>query len=181
MPYKIQKKDGKHCVVKEGGAQVACHDTPGDAKAQLRALYANEKADLAHALATGTGTVPASIPCFDPECDRAFLEVDRMFDHAESVHTFSDIEELVRDAVRDKYNVDGDYRATPPIPSVYAYVRDLSTDWVVFQKNDHSPGGKSKDTLYKASYSITDGKVTLGEPTEVVRKTVYEPVKKTEA
>lgn len=111
------------------------------------------------------------VACKDETCDRVFLDEALMYDHAEAVHTFSDIEELVRDAVRDKYNVEGDYRATPPIRSVYAWCRDFSTDWVVFEMNKGEKG-----TLYKASYSITDGVVTLGAPVEVVRKTVYEPV-----
>lgn len=116
------------------------------------------------------------IPCLDlAECDRTFLSYERMLDHAEAVHTFSDIEELVRDAVREKYNRDGDRTAVPPIPYRYAWVRDLSTDWVVFEMNE-SNANRERSALFKASYSIVDGNVTLGEPTEVVRKTIYEPV-----
>lgn len=169
MPYKVQKKGDQHCVVKEGGAQVACHDTRSGALAQVRALYANEKADLAHE------GVAAQVACIETDCSRAFLEFDQMVDHAEAVHTFSDIEELVRDAVRDKYNREGNYKVDPPIRSIYAWVRDTSADWVVFEMNRDDKG-----TLYKASYTITDGVVSLGEPVEVVRKTVYEPVQKNE-
>lgn len=109
--------------------------------------------------------------CPEEACDRAFLSEELLYDHAEAVHTFSDIEELVRDAVRDKYNREGNRAALPPVPYRYAWVRDTSADWVVFEMNTDDKG-----TLYKASYSITDGVVTLGEPTQVVRKTVYEPV-----
>lgn len=109
--------------------------------------------------------------CVDDNCDRDFLTEQAMYEHAEAVHTFSDIEELVRDAVRDKYNREGNYRVDPVVPSVYAWCRDFSTDWVVFEMNRADKG-----TLYKSSYSITDGTVTLGAPIEVVRKTVYEPV-----
>lgn len=113
------------------------------------------------------------ISCPGDDCARIFIHEDGLFEHAEAVHTFSDIEELVRDAVREKYYVASDYRATPPVAGVWAWTRDLSTDWVVFEVED---GGDS--TLYKAAYTILDNKVTLGEAVEVVRKTVYEPVKK---
>ena len=281
MPYRIEKKGDQHCVVKEDdGKQVACHDSRAKALAQMRALYANEKADL--------GTTDGTLPCatgdcsrrfvdFDamlghlekvhgegveeardvkagerkklagkgqaikhkdgsvgfpiktvadlknaiqafgraknkaatkafiirrakalgatkllpngwlasgdkahlapgaidcPECDRAFLTEDLLFEHAEAVHTFDDIQRLVSEVVLEKYHERGDYRANPPVPSVWAWVQDLATDWVVF-----SVEKDGDTTLYKASYSITDGAVTLGEPTEVRRRTVYEPVK----
>lgn len=128
------------------------------------------------ALVADTAGVAHVVPCLDlAACDRTFLTYGLMLDHAEAVHTFSDIEELVRDAVREKYNRDGDRTVTPPVPYRYAWVRDLSTDWVVFEMNESS-ANRERNSLYKASYSIVDGNVTLGEPTEVVRKTVYEPV-----
>lgn len=278
MPYKVQKQGEKHCVVKEGdGKQIACHPTRAKALAQMRALYANEKADLAgggmpcaaddcarvfldfeqmlthldavhedaadearevktaerkklagkgqaikhkdgsvgfpiktvadlknaiqsfgraknkaatkafiirRAKALGaTKLLPkgwmssedkahlGTIGC--PECDRAFLHEDLLLEHAEAVHTFDDIQRLVSEAVREKYYVRGDYKADPPVPSVWAWVQDLAEDWVVF-----SVEKDGDTTLYKASYSITDSVVTLGSPTEVQRRTVYEPVNK---
>ena len=118
------------------------------------------------------------VPCLDlAECERTFLSYSLMLDHAEAVHTFSDVEELVRDAVREKYNRDGNSQAVPPVPYVYAWCRDFAADWVVFEVSEGGAGRKEKSTLFKASYSITDGQVSLGEPVEVVRKTVYEPVK----
>lgn len=129
---------------------------------------------------TGDSASNGTVPCLDlAECERTFLSVEKMLDHAEAVHTFSDVEELVRDAVRDKYNRDGNAQSTPPVPYTYAWCRDFATDWVVFEMNKGGAGRKEKSTLYKASYSITDGKVTLGEPVEVVRKTVYETVTST--
>lgn len=105
--------------------------------------------------------------------EREFRSVAQFLDHADSMHTFSDIESLVGEAVREKYYKPGNYKANPPVSSVWAWVRDLATDWVVFivEKEGDS-------TLYKASYSITDGAVTLGDPVEVKRRTVYEEVKK---
>lgn len=127
---------------------------------------------------TGDKASAGIVPCLDlAECERTFLSVEVMLDHAEAVHTFSDVEELVRDAVRDKYNRDGNSQAVPPVPYVYAWCRDFATDWVVFEMSEGGAGRKEKSTLFKASYSITDGQVTLGDPVEVVRKTVYEPVK----
>jgi len=122
--------------------------------------------DKAHHMTT-------TIEC--PDCDRTFLHEDALFEHAEAVHTFDDIQRMVSEAVREKYYRRGDYKADPPVESIYAWVSDLADDWVVFQVEK---GGDS--TLYKASYSIIDAAVTLGAPTEVVRRTVYEPVKKEE-
>lgn len=130
------------------------------------------------------------IKCMDTSCEREFTQRGVMKVHAEAVHTtlvletagqdqadgeptFSDIEEMVREAVREKYYKPGDYHASPPVSTVWAWVRDLSVTWVVFVVEQ-----EGDDTLYQASYSILDGQVTLGEPVEVVRKTVYEPVKK---
>ncbi len=43
MPYKIEERDGKYCVVKEtDGTTVHCHETREAAEEQVRALYANE-------------------------------------------------------------------------------------------------------------------------------------------
>lgn len=47
MPYRIEERDGKFCVVKkDDGATIHCHDTQEQAEAQMRALYAHEKALL---------------------------------------------------------------------------------------------------------------------------------------
>lgn len=172
MPYKVQKKGDKHCVVvSEGpkkGKEVACHDTRAKAVKQVKALYAND--------AASEHVRGAAYPCFDDDCERAFFTVQKMFEHAEAVHTFDDIRRLVSEAVREKYGRAGVYNASPPVPAIWVWVDDLADDWVVFMVEE---GNDS--TLYKASYSITDNEVTLGEPTEVRRRTVYEPVKKTSA
>ncbi len=42
MPYRIEERDGKYCVVKEtDGETIHCHETREQAEAQMRALYAN--------------------------------------------------------------------------------------------------------------------------------------------
>jgi hypothetical protein len=113
--------------------------------------------------------------CPAPGCDRAFLSVDQLEDHAEAVHTFGDVERLVSEAVREKFGRRGDYQANPPIPSIYCWVNDIATDWVVFTVE----GGDTqiKETLYKAPYTVAeDGKVSIGTPVHVRRRTVYEVV-----
>lgn len=43
MPWHIQKRDGKFCVIKDADNSVAgCHASRGEAADQIRALYANE-------------------------------------------------------------------------------------------------------------------------------------------
>ncbi len=43
MPWKLENRDGKVCVIKESDGSVAgCHDSRTDAIKQQRALYANE-------------------------------------------------------------------------------------------------------------------------------------------
>lgn len=111
--------------------------------------------------------------CTDSACGRAFLTVGAMVDHAEAVHTFDDTRKMVHEVVRETYGRTGDYKATPVIPSIWTWIEDMATDWVVF-----SVENGNDTTLNKASYSIVDGNVTLGEPIEVRRRTVYEPVKK---
>lgn len=118
------------------------------------------KTDKAH-LVGGLWACPAE------DCGRAFFDRARLDDHAEAVHSFSDTEQLVSEEVREQYG-----NSDNPQASVYAWVRDIAIDWVVFSVE--SAG--SDNTTYKASYSMVDGKVTLGEPYEVVRRTVYEPV-----
>lgn len=113
--------------------------------------------------------------CPEEGCERSFRDEAGLFEHAEAVHTFDDIRRLVSEAVREKYGRAGQYNASPPIPAIWVWVDDLADDWVVYMVEE---GVDS--TLYKASYSITDNEVTLGEPTEVRRRTVYEPVKKSD-
>lgn len=124
---------------------------------------ANERMDMA--------TMP--VICRDQDCGRGFRGLKALRDHAESVHTFSDIEQLLREHIREKFGRRGDYEAEPPIPSIWTWVNDLAVDWVVFTVD-----GPSNDMkLLKCSYTIdADNNVTLGDPVEVVRRTVYDPV-----
>lgn len=172
MSYKIQRRGDVVCVIDADTARLLSgHGDRAEAIERVGQLY---EADHAQDAAECSGI--HQIVCIDADCSRVFLGFEPMKEHADAVHTFDDIEELVRDAVREKYNRDGDRTATPPIPYRYAWCRDFASDWVVFEVSE-SGATREKSTLFQASYSITDGVVTLGEPTEVVRKTVYEPVK----
>lgn len=141
------------------------HETRAEGLERLRALYAGRGSDMA--------SVRGPIVCCDAACDRPFLEFDTMVEHAEAVHTFNDIERLVAEAVREKYAKPGNYEKKPPVQSIWAWTVDLAEDWVVFNVEKGSDS-----TLLKASYTLVDGVVTLGEPVEVKRRTVYDPVVK---
>lgn len=113
----------------------------------------------------------AWLDCPEEGCERKFLNKATLADHAEAVHTFSDIERAVSEAVREKFGKDNG----PNLPRIYAWVNDLADDWVVFTIE-----APNQCDLMKASYVFDEanGTVTIGDPVEVVRKTVYEPVKK---
>lgn len=130
------------------------------------ARQAAGNADLA-----GSGYQTTQVTCFAPECGRTFFGMDRLQDHAEAVHTFEDIRRILAEYIREEFGRTGDYKATPPVPGIWTWIDDLAADWVAFVVEE---GNDSK--LLKASYTIVDGNVTLGEPTEVRRRTVYEPV-----
>jgi hypothetical protein len=117
-----------------------------------------------------TSTEKAHLDC--PQCDRSFLTDEAFCDHAEAVHTFDDIRRILSEHIREEFGRRGDYKAEPIVPAIWTWIDDLSADWVVYCVEE---GNDSK--LLKASYAITDGKVTLGEPVEVRRRTVFEPVK----
>lgn len=107
--------------------------------------------------------------CPEPGCGRSFLDVAQLAEHAEAVHTFDDIRQQVAEALREAFAV----RPAPGKPDgVYVWIADIADDWVVFCRED---GADS--SLQKVGYSIVDGKVSLGSPVEVVRRTVYEPVR----
>lgn len=58
----------------------------------------------------------------------------------------------------------------------WTWTRDFGDDWVVFHAEGMEPTG-----LYRQSYSVADGVVTLDGETEAVRsRTVYEPVPQTD-
>jgi hypothetical protein len=108
------------------------------------------------------------LTCTHAGCDRTFLDMALLQEHAESVHTYSDIERAVSVAVRAAYGRE----RTPVSPSVFTWVNDLTDDWVVF-----SVEGDTTTKLLKVGYSMDEaGVVTLGEAVEVQRKTVYVPV-----
>lgn len=102
-----------------------------------------------------------------PKCDRKFLDKATLSDHSDYVHTFEDLRMMVGEAIREKYAKS----ATASTGSTYAWVQDMTPEIVYFQVE------KPQDcTTFQATYSVSGTEVTLGNPTEVVRRTVYEPV-----
>ena len=114
----------------------------------------------------------AKLSCRAADCGREFRNLDRLRDHAEAVHTFEDIRRILAEYIRETYGKRGDYKADPIVPAIWTWIDDLAADWVVFMVEE---GNDSK--LLKASYTLVDGNVTIGEAIEVRRRTVYEPVK----
>ncbi len=99
----------------------------------------------------------------------------RALQEAEMSH--DDVRNALRQALKAKYD---------PTNKRWYYIQDVYDSWFVYQ--DADPPGDAQ-ALYKASYAIVDGKVTLGDPVKVVQVTTYQPVteadrlaeKKTEA
>lgn len=114
-----------------------------------------------------------TVACRDADCSREFLTEQAMADHAEAVHTFGDQRQIVQDALKDAYGQKSNYDLK--IQGIYIWIREQAADWVVFERE-----GAGSD-LWKVSYVIdSDNKVTLGEPVQVVQRTVFEPVKDSE-
>lgn len=106
--------------------------------------------------------------CPEDGCDRAFLHEEALVDHADSVHTYSEIETRVAAALRSKFGRAG----SPVSAAIYVWINDLADDWVAFTLDEN--GGTNG--LFKCSYEIDeDSKVTLGDPVAVERRVVYVP------
>lgn len=108
--------------------------------------------------------------CKFADCGRPFLDLATLEEHAEAVHSFNDIESLLREHLREAYGSSGN--PMTGAGRTYVWVTDVSTDWVVFTVETDS-----ECELYKADYSIdASNNVTLGTAVAVVRRTVYDPV-----
>jgi len=111
--------------------------------------------------------------CGEDGCDRSFLSEAQLYDHSEAVHSFDDIRRTVRAALKAKYTPEGQVVSNTPQP--YVWIRDISSDWVVFDVE--SPGGGDSGP-WKQSYAL-DASMTVtfsGEPVRVIETTVYVPV-----
>lgn len=128
---------------------------------------------LLNAALTGPDVASGVLNCHAPDCGRSFYRPSRLQDHAEAVHTFEDVRRILNEHIREEFGRRGDYSSKPIVPAIWTWIDDLATDWVVFQVEEDN-----ETQLLKASYAITDGAVSLGEPVEVRRRTVYEPTKK---
>jgi hypothetical protein len=107
------------------------------------------------------------LECIHEGCDRVFGTEEAAEDHALAVHSHDEVRMAISKALRAKF-------AGPP--RHWTYVVETADDWFVYSLE--TPGAID-DTLYRQGYSFSDGEATLkGEPVEVRRRTVYEPVKK---
>ncbi len=79
--------------------------------------------------------------------------------------SFDQVRELIRHALRARMGLSGNDIGGP-------WVTDVYDDYFIYENNDK---------YFQASYSIENGAAVLGDPMEVERKTVYEPVKQAEA
>ena len=102
----------------------------------------------------GTGTTEESAEA---------VEALRMLQEAEMSH------DETRQALRNAL------KASDPTGTLWPYIRDVYDSWFVYEDDGADPmGGPAK--LYKRSYALVDGAVTLGDPTEVYVVTTYQPV-----
>lgn len=100
-----------------------------------------------------------TLTCTEFGCHRSFVSEKAMSDHAAVVH-FNEIRTLVQDACKDACG------------GPDCYVADMTAEDVIFECFMEGEGYK----LMKCSYSIADDNtVTLGDATEVIRITTYEP------
>ncbi len=86
-------------------------------------------------------------------------EADRL--HEAEGLSFEQIREMIRHALRARLGLSGNEIGGP-------WVTDVYDDYFIYENNDK---------YFQASYAIEQGNVTFGDPTEVERKIVFEPVK----
>ena len=89
------------------------------------------------------------------------VEALRMLQEAEMSH------DETRQALRNAL------KASDPTGTLWPYIRDVYDNWFVYELSQ----GDNASKLYKASYAIVDGVVTLGDPIEVRVERTYVPVK----
>jgi hypothetical protein len=103
--------------------------------------------------------------CLDEACGRTFLSETAAEDHALAVHTHDEVRQALGKALRAKF-------AGPP--RQWTWIDDTADDWFVYALE---VPGLSDDKLFRQEFTFSDGVATLvGDPVEVRRRTVYEPV-----
>jgi hypothetical protein len=107
------------------------------------------------------------LACPAPGCNRVFLDAAIRRDHADAVHSFDDITELIDDALQETFGTDGGSGK----PAIQVWLEEIGDEWAVFASSDVKDGA-----LRRVSYSITNGNVSFGVPVEVERQTVFVPL-----
>lgn len=120
MPWHIERKDGKHCVIKDAdGSTEKCHMTASQAKAHMRALYASEKKetdDIAQKAVDGAGE-EAEVKCMNMPMEMyvpfgvtsfaELMELRAAQEAAHSVHEMAgEFNDLVRNIMADELTED---------------------------------------------------------------------------
>ena len=106
-----------------------------------------------------------SLECVHEDCARTFATEAAAEDHALAVHSHDEVRAAIAKALRAKY-------MGPP--RSYTWIETTADDWFVFEL-EGAPG--VEDKLYRQEFTYADGVATIeGEPVEVRRRTVYEPI-----
>lgn len=86
---------------------------------------------------------------------------------SEAERSLNQTMQALHDAVRTQYSG----------PGLYAYVEDVFEANLVFRLNSYNGEGPNESALYQVDYSIdANDRVTLGDPVEVLKRVVYEPM-----
>ncbi len=96
-------------------------------------------------------------------CGRTFIDAALLNDHADSVHTYGELNDMLRSAVREAYTPTG-----PGSNTCWIWIRDFTDPWVVFSLED-----TNGDTLYQANYSVSGEEISFETPVEVEVRTTY--------
>lgn len=108
--------------------------------------------------------------CDHADCDRSFLSEELLAEHAAEVHTYRELDELLREELRDTFGAESNPQMGQM--GVWIWIKDFTDTWVVFSAE---MGGES--AIFQVDYTIdANDKVTFGDPVEVEEVTTYVPV-----
>jgi len=88
--------------------------------------------------------------------------------------SFSERERLIRDAIRARFGGSGDN-------APWVWCHDVYDDYAIYTVEPRDGSGDLESKTYRVGYSLLDGVVNLGEPTEVRKVVTYEPVTQQES
>lgn len=115
--------------------------------------------------------VLAEEPTDEAAREKAFADAEALL---EAELSFSDREQKVREALRLKFNPNGQKGIYTWMVDCYDSYAIASVEWNAYGADGAYLSSTAK--TYKVSYSLLDGVITLGEPVEVKKVITYEPV-----